>query len=80
MQKSAATLGGGVQAWFVGADKTDRFTFPKELLAARSARIAVGIAHYRPKGSPWGAYGALIVTSAGQQMVAKGGAEGRAVF
>ena len=34
MQKSAATLGGGVQAWFVGADKAERFTFPKELLGS----------------------------------------------
>jgi hypothetical protein len=71
LQKSANTLGGGVEGWFVAADKFDRLPFPDKLLTARSARVAIGIAHYKPSGSPWGAYGVLIVTGSNGQLVAR---------
>jgi hypothetical protein len=70
LEKSASALGGGVQGWFVAADKFDRLPFPDKLLTARSARVAMGIAHYKPEGSPWGAYGVLIVTASTGEMVA----------
>jgi len=79
MQQCAASLKAGVQGWFIGADKLEKITFPPQLLAARSARIAMGIAHYKPKGSPWASYGVLIVTASTPDLVAKnGGNPGRA--
>jgi hypothetical protein len=70
LEKSANALGGGVQGWFVAADKFDRLPFPDKLLTAKSARVAMGIAHYKPSGSPWGAYGVLIVTASTGEMIA----------
>jgi hypothetical protein len=70
LEKSASALGGGVQGWFLAADKFDRLPFPDQLLTARATRVTIGIAHYKPEGSPWGAYGVLIVTASNGQMVA----------
>jgi uncharacterized protein YkwD len=69
LQKSAPSFG-QVQGWFMAADKFEHLAFPDPLLTARSPRIAVGVAHYKPKGSPWGAYGVLIVSPTASQMVA----------
>jgi uncharacterized protein YkwD len=69
LRKSATSLG-QVQGWFMAADKFERLTFPDHLLTARSLRLAVGVAHYKPKGSPWAAYGVLVVSPTGTQMVA----------
>jgi hypothetical protein len=71
LQKSANAFGGGVEGWFVAADKFERLPFPDKLFTAQSARVAIGIAHYKPRGSPWGAYGVFIVTGASGQQVAK---------
>ena len=80
MQKTAPAFSGSVEGWFLAADKFERLVFPDKLLAARSPRVAIGIAHYKPKGSPWGAYGALIVSGSSGQMVANGGERGLPVF
>ena len=73
MQKCAGALKAGVQGWFIGADKLEKIAFPPQLVAARSARITMGIAHYKPKGSPWAAYGVLIVTASTPDLVAENG-------
>src|SRR5262249_48474845 len=62
LQKSAGAFGGSVEGWFMTADKFERLSFLDKLLQAPSLRVAVGIAHYKPNGSPWGAYGVLVVT------------------
>jgi len=75
LQKSTSTLG-AVEGWLMTSEKLDRLAFPDKLLTARSLRIAVGVAHFKPKGSPWGTVGVLVVTASGSQLVAdaKGGA------
>jgi hypothetical protein len=71
LQKTASHFAGGVQGWFAGADKVERLSFPDKVLTAPSLRLAIGVAHYKPKGSPWGAYGVLLVTGSSGQLVAK---------
>jgi len=71
MQKCAGTLQAAVQGWFIGADKLEKIAFPPPLLTARTARITMGIAHYKPKGSPWAAYGVLIITASTPDLVAQ---------
>src|SRR5204862_3354705 len=71
LEKSTNTFNSGVRGWMLAADKLDQLPFPEELLAAQPPHIAIGVAHFRPKGSPWGARGALIVTGASGMMVAR---------
>jgi uncharacterized protein YkwD len=61
LQRSASTFGSGVEGWILAADKFERLPFPDNLLMPWAPRIAIGVAHFRPRGSPWGALGALIV-------------------
>jgi hypothetical protein len=60
LERSTSTFG-NVQGWFLAADKFERLPFPDQLLAPSVPHIAIGVAHFRPKGSPWGAYGVLVV-------------------
>ncbi len=44
---------GSVQAGYVTASSVDKLEFPSELLSAHDLRLGVGVAHYKPEGSPW---------------------------
>ncbi len=54
---TSASLGaiarGSVRVWAVTASSVDKLEFPSELLSTPDLRLGVGVAHYKPAGSPW---------------------------
>lgn len=62
-----AATSGRVYSWSGYADRLDRLELPQELLSAPAIRVAVGVAHCKPKGSPW--FGYCVLMGAVQQGV-----------
>jgi hypothetical protein len=58
-----ASAFGAAEAWILAADAVERLPFPERLFLPSPPSIAIGVAHFRPPGSPWGAHGALIVSA-----------------
>lgn len=59
MQRSA-------RGWAVLSHDLDKFIVPAELLVPSSAppQVGVEVTHYKPEGSPWGAYLLYVITPA----------------
>ncbi len=51
---------GRVYSWAGYGDRLDRIALPEEVVSAPAVRVAVGVAHCRPKGSPWFQYCVLV--------------------
>jgi hypothetical protein len=44
---------GSVRVWSVTATSVEKLEYPSELLSDPDLRLGVGVAHYKPEGSPW---------------------------
>ena len=55
--------GGQVKGWYMDAGEIQALPFPDELVRRPTLKLAIGVAHYKPEGSPWGAYAVLAVMS-----------------
>lgn len=61
--KSAeAVRGSRVHAWVVTTSSVDKLEYPSDLLSKASLRLAVGVARYKPEGSPWTRLAVFFVT------------------
>jgi hypothetical protein len=50
-----------VQAWVATASSVEKLEFPSEILSRPGLRLGVGVARYRPEGSPWTKLAVLFV-------------------
>lgn len=44
---------GSVRSWCVVSSSVEKLEFPSDLLATPDVRLGVGVARYKPEGSPW---------------------------
>ncbi len=62
-----AAASGRVYSWSGYGDRLDSVELPEQLLSAPAIRVAVGVAHCKPRGSPW--FGYCVLMGAVQQSV-----------
>lgn len=62
-----ATTGGRAYAWTGFGERLERIDLPEEVVSATAVQVAVGVAHCKPKGSPWVGY--CVLVAAVQQTV-----------
>jgi len=60
--------------WFLEANDIDDLPLPEAMVRRPTLRLSLSVAHYKPEGSPWGAYAVLAVTTNG--LVASHSSEG----
>ncbi|MBK8255778.1 MAG: hypothetical protein IPK82_24310 [Polyangiaceae bacterium] len=56
-----ASPGSRVASWFVTTSSVERLEYPSPVLARSTLRLAVGVARYKPEGSPWTKLAVLFV-------------------
>ncbi len=61
MRTGATVLGRSVHGLAFQGTTFDEIELPDELLTARRLELSITVSHYRPEGSPWGSFVALVV-------------------
>lgn len=68
---SRAATSGRIWAWAGYADRLERLELPEEVVGATAVRVAIGVAHCKPRRSPW--FGYCVLVGAVQQSVTAAG-------